>query len=206
MGKRNWPENWCMIRDLWRDWDPNTAEANLFAEKLSNLNQDWLHHAIRDAKTESNWREPKLKQILTEFRKFKTDAGYEVQAVRCREDAQKRLDWAREAAKTNLAVRMILDGMESLSDDAKAALTDRCRELVQSRHESVQRLVNKALDEGELTKPVVLPEMIEAWREIIGGRISAAEMETETRRVLGGDSEVNYIQQLLESTPTKTGA
>ena len=66
-----WPDNLARICGLWPSWEPTQEQGDLFRQRLSSLNQDWLRTAIDTARENYASNEPKLKWMMQEFNKIK---------------------------------------------------------------------------------------------------------------------------------------
>lgn len=66
-----WTENLALLNDLWPNADIRPALNDLFAERLSGLNQDVLAESIKEARISSRFHTPELGEILNCYHKSK---------------------------------------------------------------------------------------------------------------------------------------
>lgn len=70
-----WGENKNAIRELWPNATIEPALAQLFVDRLSGLDQSILAEAIREARIQSRYPTPELREILDAYHKSKRLSG-----------------------------------------------------------------------------------------------------------------------------------
>lgn len=70
-----WDENRKAIRELWPNATIEPALANLFIDRLSGLDQTILAEALREARIQSRYPTPELREILEAYHRCKRFSG-----------------------------------------------------------------------------------------------------------------------------------
>ena len=197
----SWNENLALLNDLWPNADIRPALNDLFAERLSGLDQDVLSESIKAARIDSRFHTPELGEILQHYHKAKrmsVSSWQPPERVR-RAEPTPGVDQAEEA-KTLRDIRILMRDCEHTVEAVEQLIEDILDAMVANRIGTVlahrQLVPLQALRFtllGRRIKPEALDEARRIWpdmpREATGGPQEAEEDEADTE---WGDLETAF--------------
>jgi hypothetical protein len=124
----NWDANKTLINDLWPKADITDAMNDLFAERLSGLDQTALAAAIKEARIGSKWPTPELGEILAAYHK------------------ERRIQPEEWKPKTRVNPIPPSPGVDPAEEQKTIRDIEVLRSTVEHTVEAVERLIEKILD------------------------------------------------------------
>lgn len=191
----SWDENLSLLNDLWPNADIRPALNDLFAERLSGLNQEVLAAAIKEARIASRFHTPELGEILNCYHKQKRMSAESWTPTR-REPAPQPTPGVDpdEEAKTLRDIRILqrdcehtVEAVEQLIEDIlDAMMANRIGTILAHRQLVPLQALRRTLL-GKQVKPDVLAEAIRIWPDMLceatGGPQAADEVQGDTEWV-----------------------
>jgi len=194
-------DNKDLIRGLWPTAAIEPAMADLFAERLSRLNQDVLCEAIKEARISSRFHTPELGEILNCYHKQKRMSADSWQPPR-REPAPQPTPGVdpTEEAKTLRDIRILMQDCEHTVEAVEQLIEDILDAMIANRIGTIlahRQLVHlQALRRtllGQHVKQDVLEEARRIWPDMLCEATGAPqEAEAEEVDTEWGDLETAF--------------
>ena len=169
-----WEENKNAIRELWPNATIEPALAQLFVDRLSGLDQSVLAEAVREARIQSRYPTPELREILDAYHKVKRLSG---DAWKPR-DRERPLPPSPDVApeveqKTVRDIRYLLSNVQH-TVEAVEALIERILDAMDknligpamTQRQLVPLQVLKLRLLGRAVHPAALPDAVRIWPEL----------------------------------------
>ena len=169
-----WEENKNAIRELWPNATIEPALAQLFVDRLAGLDQSVLAEAVREARIQSRYPTPELREILDAYHKSKRLSG-ETWKPKQRErplppspDVDPKVE-----QKTVGDIRYLLANVEHTVEVVEAlierildAMDKNLISPAMTQRQLVPLQVLKLKLMGRVVHPAALPDAVRIWPEL----------------------------------------